>query len=86
MSAENKKQLFIPVGFAHGFSVLSERAEVLYKCDSFYNKESDAGISYNDPALGIDWLIPKENVIVSEKDQHLPLLADCRNSFVYKAI
>ena len=85
LSAENKKQLFIPVGFAHGFSVLSERAEILYKCDAFYNKESDAGISYNDPKLGIDWMIPSEKVIISEKDRHLPLLADCRNSFVYKS-
>lgn len=83
LSAENKKQLFIPAGFAHGFSVLSDKAEVLYKCDAFYNKESEAGISYNDPALNIDWKIPAGKSIVSEKDQQLPLLADCRNSFVY---
>ncbi|HEX7903247.1 MAG TPA: dTDP-4-dehydrorhamnose 3,5-epimerase [Chitinophagaceae bacterium] len=83
LSAENKKQLFIPAGFAHGFSVLSEKAEVLYKCDSFYNKESEAGISYNDPALNIDWKISPGKSIISEKDQQLPLLADCKNTFVY---
>jgi dTDP-4-dehydrorhamnose 3,5-epimerase len=60
LSAENKKQLFVPAGFAHGFSVLSEQAEVFYKCDSFYNKESEAGILYNDPSLNIDWKIPAE--------------------------
>ena len=84
LSAENKKQLFIPVGFAHGFAVLSEEAEVLYKCDAFYNKESDAGISYNDPALNIDWQIPPGSRIISGKDMVLPLLADCKNNFVYE--
>ncbi|HKC36300.1 MAG TPA: dTDP-4-dehydrorhamnose 3,5-epimerase [Chitinophagaceae bacterium] len=83
LSAENKKQLFIPAGFAHGFSVLSEQAEVLYKCDSFYNKESEAGILYNDPSLKIDWTIPAGEEIVSEKDKGLPLFADCRNNFIY---
>jgi dTDP-4-dehydrorhamnose 3,5-epimerase len=84
LSAENKKQLFIPPGFAHGFSVLSERAEVFYKCDEFYNKESEAGICFNDPSLNIDWKIPGEKITVSEKDQQLPLLADCKNNFVFK--
>jgi dTDP-4-dehydrorhamnose 3,5-epimerase len=79
LSAENKKQLFIPAGFAHGFSVLSERAEILYKCDNFYNKESECGILYNDPALKIDWQIPADKVVVSEKDKNLPLFADCKN-------
>ena len=83
LSAENKKQLFIPPGFAHGFSVLSKKAEVLYKCDNFYNKESEAGIMYNDPALGINWKIPSAKAIVSDKDVILPLLADCKNSFVF---
>lgn len=68
LSAENKKQLFIPAGFAHGFSVLSEVAEVMYKCDNYYNKESEGGIIYNDPALNIDWQIPADKAIVSEKD------------------
>ncbi len=85
LSAENKKQLFIPPGFAHGFSVLSERAEVFYKCDEFYNKESEAGIRFNDSLLNIDWKIPAEKITVSEKDQKLPLLADCKNNFEFKA-
>ena len=84
LSAENKKQLFIPGGFAHGFSVLSDHAEVLYKCDSFYNRESEAGILYNDPSLNIDWEIPAGKEIISEKDKGLPLFADCKNNFEYK--
>ena len=83
LSAGNKKQLFIPKGFAHGFSVLSETAVVMYKCDAFYNKESDAGILFNDPALGIDWKLPADRVIVSEKDKQLPTFANCRNTFTY---
>jgi dTDP-4-dehydrorhamnose 3,5-epimerase len=83
LSAENKRQLFIPGGFAHGFSVLSERAEVFYKCDEFYNKESEAGIRYNDPSLNIDWKVPAEKTTVSEKDQELPLFADYKNNFVF---
>ena len=83
LSEENKKQLFIPPGFAHGFSVLSERAEVFYKCDALYNKESDAGIYFNDPALHIDWKIPAGKIIVSDKDKKLPTLAECKNSFVF---
>jgi dTDP-4-dehydrorhamnose 3,5-epimerase len=82
LSAENKKQLFIPPGFAHGFSVLSERAEVFYKCDEFYSKESETGVRYSDPFLNIDWKIPAEKMIVSEKDQQLPLLADAKNNFL----
>src|SRR5882724_891358 len=68
LSGENKKQLYIPKGFAHGFAVLSETAEVLYKCDSFYNKESEQGIIYNDPTLNINWQIPPDKMIVSAKD------------------
>ncbi len=81
LSSSNNKQLFIPPGFAHGFSVLSEKAVVLYKCDGFYNKENEGGILYKDPALNIDWKIPPGKEIVSEKDQQLPLLSDCRNNF-----
>jgi len=84
LSAENKKQLFIPAGFAHGFSVLSDQAEVFYKCDSFYNKESEAGILYNDPSLNIDWEIPAGKEIISEKDKGLPLFAKCRNNFIFR--
>ncbi len=84
LSSENKKQLYIPKGFAHGFSVLSDKAELLYKCDGFYNKESEGGIIYNDAALAIDWRIPSEKAIISEKDKFLPSFADCRNSFVFE--
>ena len=84
LSADNKKQLFIPPGFAHGFSVLSKKAEVLYKCDNFYNKESEAGIIYNDPALGIDWKIPADKAIISDKDLVLPSLENCKTNFVFE--
>ena len=83
LSAENKKQLFIPAGFAHGFSVLSDKAELLYKCDAFYNKESEAGIMYNDSSLNIDWKIPTEKAIISEKDFMLPSFENCRNNFIF---
>lgn len=83
LSAENRKQLFIPAGFAHGFSVLSKATTVLYKCDTFYNKESEAGIRYNDPALNIDWKIPSGKEIISEKDAQLPLFENCRNNFEF---
>jgi dTDP-4-dehydrorhamnose 3,5-epimerase len=84
LSAENKRQLLVPKGFAHGYSVLSPTAEVMYKCDNFYHKASEGGIIYNDPALQIDWGIPLTAAIVSEKDVVLPVLADCRHNFVYK--
>jgi dTDP-4-dehydrorhamnose 3,5-epimerase len=77
LSSENKKQLFIPKGFAHGFSVLSPTADVMYKCDAFYHKESENGIVYNDPSLGIDWQVPQENQIISPKDLKLPGFAEC---------
>jgi len=81
LSSDNKRQLLIPRGFAHGFSVLSETAEVSYKCDGLYNKESEGGIRYDDPQLGIDWKIPPGKAIVSSKDLALPLFAECRNNF-----
>ncbi len=81
LTAENRKQLFIPAGFAHGFSVLSQEAEVMYKCDHFYNRRSEAGILYNDPSLGIDWKIPADKEIVSGKDKQLPVFDLCRNTF-----
>ena len=81
LSAGNKRQFLIPRGFAHGFSVLSETAEVSYKCDRLYNKESEAGIRFDDPRLGIDWKIPAGKAIISSKDLDLPLFADCRNNF-----
>lgn len=68
LSAENKKQLFIPRGFGHGFVVLSQKAEFFYKCDNFYNKEAEGGIIFNDPYLNIEWSIPENELIVSKKD------------------
>ena len=85
LSAENKKQLLVPQGFAHGFSVLSEQAEVLYKCDSLYHKPSELGIHYADPALAIDWRISAEKAKVSEKDQVLPFLSNFDSPFIYSA-
>jgi len=82
LSSVNKKQLFIPKGFAHGYSVLSETAEVFYKCDAFYHKEAEAGVLFNDPALAIDWRIPEDKVIISEKDLRYPELVNCKNHFI----
>ncbi len=76
LSAENKKQLFIPKGFAHGFLTLSENAEFFYKCDHFYNKAAEGGILYCDPELNINWGIASEDIILSEKDKKLSLLKD----------
>jgi len=84
LSAENKKQFFIPAGFAHGFSVLSESAEISYKCDGFYHKDSEGGIRYDDPQLSIDWKVSADEAIVSGKDRELPLFASCRNNFEFK--
>jgi dTDP-4-dehydrorhamnose 3,5-epimerase len=81
LSAENKKQLMVPHGFAHGFSVLSEKASVLYKVDQVYHKESERGIRYDDPALGIDWKVRPEEIIVSDKDLILPNFENCNTQF-----
>ncbi|MEK7122843.1 MAG: dTDP-4-dehydrorhamnose 3,5-epimerase [Patescibacteria group bacterium] len=73
LSAENKKQLFVPTGCAHGFLVLSrEGAEFFYKCGAYYNKESEGGVRYDDPQLGIDWRLSREEIIVVEKDLAWP--------------
>lgn len=72
LSEENKRQLFIPRGCLHGFAVLSQLAVFQYKCDNLYNKESEIGAQHDDPALGIDWRIPAEKKIVSERDASLP--------------
>ena len=76
LSADNKKQLMVPQGFAHGFSVLSETASVLYKVDQAYNKESERGICFDDPTLAIDWQLDTNEIIVSEKDVILPSFND----------
>ena len=85
LSGENKKQLFIPRGFAHGFSVLEDNTIFSYKCDNFYSKESEGGILFTDPALGIDWQVPAEKMLVSDKDFHNPLLKDSSNNFEFKS-
>jgi len=72
LSAENKKQLFVPRGFAHGFIVLSDTVVFNYKCDNFYNKASEGGIIYNDESLNIDWILNPNEFLVSEKDTILP--------------
>lgn len=74
LSEQNQEQMFIPKGFAHGFIVLSDEAIFQYKCDGYYNKIAEAGLHYNDPSLNIDWRIPKNELIVSEKDKELPFL------------
>ena len=78
LSAENQKQLFVPRGFAHGFIVLSETATFFYKCDNFYNKESEGGIIYNDDSMKIDWQLPENELLISEKDLVLPLLKEAK--------
>ncbi len=83
LSSENKIQLLIPKGFAHGYSVLSETAEVFYKCDTFYNKAAEGGILYNDTALGIDWGIAADKAIVSEKDTLYPKLELAEHNFTF---
>lgn len=84
LTAENKKQLYIPTGFAHGFVVLSDICIFQYKCDNFYAKEAEGGIAYNDPALGIDWGMDVSKATVSDKDKQLPLFANCMNNFVFE--
>lgn len=81
LSDVNNLQLFIPRGFAHGFSVLSRTAVFAYKCDNLYCKESEGGIDCNDPDLGIDWQIPAEDRVLSEKDKLHPLFKDFKTCF-----
>lgn len=76
LSARNKKQMYIPRGFAHAFVVLSKTAVFAYKCDNYYSPKDDAGIFYGDPALGIDWQVPVSEMKISEKDQKLPTLSE----------
>ena len=76
LSAENKRQLYIPRGFAHGFAVLSDEAVFAYKCDNVYMPSAERGIIFNDPALGIDWRIAPDRILLSEKDKKHPAFAD----------
>lgn len=83
LSEENKQQLFIPKGFAHGYSVLSETAEVFYKCDQFWNPDAEDGIFFNDVSLDIDWKIPEDRQVISEKDKVYPLFKDSEYTFPF---
>lgn len=78
LSAENKRQMFVPRGFAHGYVVLSETAEFLYQCDNYYSRAHEGGLRYDDPSLAIDWGFDLEKVVVSEKDVALPFLGTHR--------
>jgi dTDP-4-dehydrorhamnose 3,5-epimerase len=81
LTSENKKQLLVPQGFAHGFSVISETAVVMYKCDQFYDKASEGGIRFDDSKLNIDWGMDLSEAIVSEKDLILPDFSNCNSQF-----
>lgn len=83
LSEDNHRQFFVPRGFAHGFAVLSETAVFQYKCDNFYATQADGGISILDDSLGIDWKLPTDKVILSEKDTKHPLLQDFDSPFKY---
>lgn len=78
LSGENQKQFFIPRGFAHGFLVTSETATFFYKCDNFYNKESEGGLMYNDETINIDWQFPTAELLISDKDTILPNLQNAK--------
>jgi len=81
LSEENRKQLLIPRGFAHGYVVLSDYADFVYKCDNFYSKDSESGIAYNDPSLNIDWQIPVEEMIISNKDTEWKTIEETPHDF-----
>ena len=83
LTEDNHRQFFVPRGFAHGFSVLSDTAIFQYKCDNFYAPQADGGISIKDDSLGIDWKIPTENAVLSEKDTLHPLLENFKSPFSY---
>ena len=84
LSGENHRQLFIPRGFAHGFAVLSDEAVFQYKCDNYYAPGSEGGIAWDDPALAIDWRLPADAVVLSEKDRRRPTLAEAEELFEYR--
>lgn len=84
LSEKNRRQFFVPRGFAHGFSVLSKEVLFHYKCDNFYNREAERGINFNDAQLNIDWQIPEQEAIVSGKDQALPSFKEAERNFVFR--
>ncbi|MBQ8607488.1 MAG: dTDP-4-dehydrorhamnose 3,5-epimerase [Bacteroidaceae bacterium] len=83
LTEENHRQFFIPRGFAHGFSVLSEEVVFQYKCDNYYAPKSEGALAWNDPDLCIDWRIPSDKIVLSEKDTHHPFLKDFDSPFDY---
>lgn len=83
LSDDNKRQLFIPRGFAHGFSVLTDEVIFQYKCDNFYAPQSEGSLAWDDPDLGIDWRVPANEIVLSEKDNHHELLKDASWLFNY---
>lgn len=86
LSADNHRQFFIPRGFAHGFSVLSDEVIFQYKCDNFYAPKYEGAIAWNDPSLNIDWRIPADDVVLSEKDKKHPLLKDAEWLFNFNDV
>ena len=84
LSEENHRMFFVPRGFAHGFSVLSETAIFQYKCDNYYAPQSEGALMWNDKDLNINWLVPEDKVILSEKDKHHPLFKDFDSPFVFE--
>lgn len=83
LSEDNHRQLFVPRGFAHGFCVLSEEVIFQYKCDNYYAPESEGAVRWDDPDLNIDWKIPSEDIILSDKDRHHPYLREIGDVFFY---
>lgn len=83
LSADNRRQLFIPRGFAHGFAVLSREAVIQYKCDNLYAPSSEGGIAWNDPSIGVEWPLPAEDVILSAKDRQHKGIDACGELFDY---
>ena len=81
LSGENHRQLYLPRGMAHGFAVLSDDVIFQYKCDNYYHPESEGSIAWNDPTVGVDWMVPLDKVILSEKDSHSPLLSEIVSPF-----
>jgi len=84
LSAKNMQQMLVPEGFAHGFCTLEDDTEVQYKVNAYYSAECDGGLAWDDPAVGIEWPVTAETVLLSEKDQHLPKLAELDNPFRYQ--
>ncbi|MFT5453493.1 MAG: dTDP-4-dehydrorhamnose 3,5-epimerase [Enterobacterales bacterium] len=83
LSGDDKRQVFVPRGFAHGFVVLSDTATFAYKVDNYYSPECDRGLAYDDPELAIDWLLSKEQLMLSDKDRNQPTFSQFENSFRY---